>query len=123
MERLKEGAPIKMKSGDRGYSVSFYVDPEQKKILEDIRWREHKTFSEIVRKAVDEYISKHADGNDTFKLDKWSENPDFQITPAFDSASLTWSAFLKDCNKQELVDKSIKAKEILDKCHYFYKQK
>lgn len=118
---MKEGAPVKMKSGDRGFSCSFYVDPEQRKILEEIRWREHKSFSEIVRKAVDEFIKAHQQGNDTFRLDNWQDDPEFQAIPTILAHSTKWFSYLKDCPKEDLTQIAISAKNILRQIDHFRK--
>jgi hypothetical protein len=119
---LKEGAPVKMKSGDRGFSCSFYVDPEQRKILEEIRWREHKSFSEIVRKAVDEFIKSHQEGNDTFRLDKWQEDPEFQAVPTILAPTQKWYSYLNDCDKDDLTKIAVSAKNILKQIEYYRKK-
>ena len=46
-----------------------------------IRWREHKSMSEIVRKAINEYIEKHSEGNDSFRLDIWVNDSTFKAVP------------------------------------------
>ena len=98
---MKEGQPVKMGSGNRGFNVSLYVDPEQMKILEEIRWRERQSMSAIVRRAVQEYIKAHGSGNDTFRLDNWSEDPEFQAVPTVFSAHEYWTKYVDNCDKKE----------------------
>lgn len=81
MERVKEGRPTEMKSKRRGIPVSFYVDPEELEALDQIRWRERKSMSEMVRIAMDEYIRNHSEGNDSFTINKWIEDPNLQAIP------------------------------------------
>jgi hypothetical protein len=119
---MREGAPVKMKSGDRGFSCSFYVDPEQRKILEEIRWREHKSFSEIVRKAVDEFIIQHQEGNDTFRLDQWQDDPEFKAMPTLQAPTQKWYSYLNDCDKDDLTKIAVSAKNILKQIEYYRKK-
>jgi len=99
--REKVGQPIQMTSGKRGFNISLYVDPEQMKVLEEIRWREHQSMSSIVRRALTEYIKAHGAGNETFRLDNWQSNPTFQAVPTILSDNERWRSHLKDCNRDE----------------------
>jgi hypothetical protein len=78
---MKEGRPVEMKGKTRGMPYTFYIDPQEKESLEEIRWRERKSMSEIIRKAIDEYIRLHAEGNDTYTLDNWELNQTMQAIP------------------------------------------
>jgi hypothetical protein len=62
-------------------SVQGYIESEEREAFDEIRWREHKTESELLREAVQEYIRLHSEGNDTFKLDDWNLNPLKQAIP------------------------------------------
>lgn len=112
MIREKPGQPVKMGSGKRGVNISLYVDPEQMEVLEEIRWREHQSMSSIVRKAVQEYIKAHGSGNDTFRLDNWSEDPTFQVVPTIFSEPVKWFKYLQDCKPDERA-KILKAANII----------
>jgi len=68
----KVGHPTEMKSGKRGNNFSVYFDEQQIENIDEIRWREKKSRSEMVRIAVEEYIKNHKDGNNLFTLDKWN---------------------------------------------------
>jgi hypothetical protein len=72
--------------------------------LEEIRWREHKDLSEMLRLAVQEYIRNHAEGNDTFKLDDWETDPNFKAIPSLLGPDEKWSLCLKNCSDEELSD-------------------
>jgi len=98
------GQPIKMKSGKRGTNISVYADSEQMELVEEIRWREHLSKSELVRKALSEYLKAHANGNSTFKLDNWAENSNFRAIPTIMADSETWKSYLRDCGPEELRD-------------------
>jgi len=69
--------------------------------LEDIRWREHKDISEVIRLACQDYIKAHGAGNETFRLDNWQSNPDFRAVPTILSDNERWRSHLKDCNRDE----------------------
>jgi hypothetical protein len=97
----KAGQPVKMGSGKRGHNLSLYVDPEQMEVLEEIRWRERQSMSSIVRRALHEYIKAHGSGNDTFKLDNWREDPEFQAVPTLFSSQERWTAYIDQCDKKE----------------------
>lgn len=101
MIREKAGQPVKMGSGKRGFNISLYVDPEQMAVLEEIRWRERQSMSSIIRKAVQEYIKAHGAGNDTFRLDNWSQDPTFQAVPTIFSDPVNWFKYLSDCKPEE----------------------
>ena len=87
-----------MKSGKRGSNISLYVDLVEIEELDKIRWREHKSMSEIVRKAIVEYIEKHVEGNDTFKLDTWVQDSDFKAVPTISEKNKgKWIDYVKSC--------------------------
>jgi hypothetical protein len=66
---------------------SYYV-PENNESQETIkkfikiRWREHKSESELVMLAIKEYVLNHSDGNDAFTLDSFVKDPEMEATPA-----------------------------------------
>ena len=93
-----------MKSGKRGTNISVYADSEQMELVEEIRWREHLSKSELVRKALSEYLKAHANGNSTFKLDNWTDNPNFRAVPTIMADSEVWYNYLSYCNPDELRD-------------------
>jgi len=90
----KVGHPTEMKSGKRGNNFSVYFDEQQIENIDQIRWREKKSRSEMVRIAVEEYIKNHKDGNNLFTLDKWNTNPEFKAIPALLSNLTTWKNFI-----------------------------
>ncbi len=67
----------------------YLTNPKLIENLEKIKWREHKSQSQLGREAIEEYVKNHADGNDTFTLDQFQE-PDFKACPAFFRNSETW---------------------------------
>lgn len=98
----KVGHPTEMKSGKRGNNFSVYFDEHQIEHIDEIRWREKKSRSEMVRIAVEEYIKNHKDGNNLFTLDKWNNDPEFQAVPALLTNLDTWKTFiLENTSKEE----------------------
>lgn len=81
--------------------IGSVVELEEKEAIEDIGWREHKTLSEITRKAIIEYIKNHAEGNDTFKIDKFVENPDFMAVPTLLDNKEKWIKYYQDSNDKD----------------------
>lgn len=78
------------------------LEKEELEAFEEIRWREHLSLSELGRKAIVEYINAHGEGNDTFKLDSWNENPNFQAVPSILNPDWkTWKTYFEDCNKED----------------------
>lgn len=72
--------------------------------------------SELLRKIVTEYVSTHAEGNSTFKLDKWNEDPQFKAVPTILSRSETWYKYLQECSPQERLQIQIQANHINKQC-------
>lgn len=98
---MKEGRPVEMPNRQRGLAVSFYLDTDIATALNDIKWRERKSMSEIVRLAVQDYIKAHAEGNYSFKLDNWQVDPTFQAVPTILSDPIKWYDYLKECSPDE----------------------
>ena len=51
--------------------------------LDIIAAREGKRKSEIIVSLIEEYVKAHSAGNDSFKLDNWSEDPEFKAVPTY----------------------------------------
>jgi len=93
--------------------ASCYLEAQELNLLEEIRWREHKSESEIIRLAIQEYIKGHAEGNETFKLDTWNDNPDFQAVPTIHASLDKWGKYYDDCNPQEKIKLNVELTKIL----------
>ena len=98
---MEEGRPIKMSSGNRGTAISLYLDSTELKVLEEIRWRERKSLSAMVRMAIDEYLKNHAVGNDTYKIDEYVRDPEFQAVPAYFSDRETWKKHYENSSEKD----------------------
>jgi hypothetical protein len=82
-------------------NITSIVEKDEREKLEEIGWREHLSISEINRKAVQEYIKNHGDGNETFKLDQF-QDPNFVAMPAFMSPTGKWTEFVvKHADREE----------------------
>lgn len=108
----RRGKPISMPSKRRGLNYSLYLDEQQINVLEEIRWRERKSLSAIMRKAIEEYINNHAEGNDCFTLDKWQDDPNFKAVPSFLGDKSKWYEYINSCNDKECTDIGIMANHI-----------
>lgn len=93
------GQPRKYKNPIR---ISALLDGENVKLMDEIRWRERKSFNELLNKAISEYIKNHSEGNDAFKLDKWQEDPEFKAIPTLLSDPDKWFKYISECNDSEL---------------------
>lgn len=99
------GRPVEMKDNPRrrGTNYSFYLSEDQIQKLEEARWRERKSQSEIVREAIDDWLRSHSEGNSTFKLDKWQEDPEFKAVPTLLSSHEKWNKFLlENCSEEDI---------------------
>jgi hypothetical protein len=82
-------------------TITAYLEAEELAALEQIRWREHKGISDIIRLAVSEYVKAHAEGNECFRLDNWAADPDFKAIPTILSEPIKWFSYLSDCTPEE----------------------
>jgi hypothetical protein len=98
-EMGQPGAPRKYKNPRR---FTLWLDERLVSGMDEIRWRERKSFNEMLNKAVNEYIEHHKEGNDTFKLDTWQEDPDFKAIPTLLAAKEKWQRYVSECNNEEL---------------------
>jgi len=110
----RRGQPVKMPSRKRGLNYSIYLDEEQLNVLDEIRWRERQSKSAIIRKAIEEYINNHAEGNDCFTLDKWQEDPNFKAVPSLMSDKERWNKYVESCNDKEITELASKVTYIKD---------
>jgi len=83
-------------------TVGINLEKEEKDALKEIALRETGgDMSPIARKAILEYIKNHGEGNDTFKLEGWIENPEFQAVPTLFADYEKWTNYYKDSNPQD----------------------
>ena len=84
--------------------------------------RDGKAVSSLIQDFMEQYIKAHGEGNATFKLDTWTNNPSFKAVPTILSQSEKWFSYLKDCSKDELTDIAISCKDRLRQIEHFRKQ-
>lgn len=114
-EKREPGRPGEMKDNPRkrGTNYSFYLSEDQIEKLEEIHWREKKSVSEIAREAIDDWLRNHAEGNSTFRLDIWQEDPEFKAIPTLLSSQEKWNKYIEECcNDSELTNISVMANHI-----------
>ena len=94
-------------------SLSVVLEKAEFDAFEEIRWRERMSRSEIGRKAIQEYVKNHGEGNSTFKLDQF-QDPDFKAMPAFMTPMMKWTKFIDECvdTIKECKDIELKGKSI-----------
>jgi hypothetical protein len=102
--------------------IGIYLTPEEFEAFEEIRWRERKDKTELGREALLEYIKGHREGNDTFKIDDWKEDPSFQAVPSILTSWEKWKKYLEECDKRDffkvlkaLTDRRQQAIDIMNK--------
>ena len=105
----KVGRPKEVKGRRRGFNVSVYMDDVVMEALEEIHWRERKSISELVRLAVEEYAERHKEGNSSFKIDIWTQNPDFIAVPTMLASREKWQHYIAECNNKELTQLGVQS--------------
>jgi hypothetical protein len=81
--------------------INGYVEFAEKKMFQDIAKREHKSESELLRRIVVDYNIKHGAGNDTFKVDEWLEDPNFQVVPTLFANREKWINYYKNSSEKD----------------------
>lgn len=82
------------------------------KELDVIAVREDKTRSELVCDIIKDYVTAHSEGNNTFKLDNWQEDPEFKALPTLMSSKEKWSKYILECPDSECTDIGIMSSHI-----------
>jgi hypothetical protein len=82
-------------------AITAYLESEEFQALEDIRWRDHKDITQVIRAAVIDYVKAHGSGNETFRLDEWTKDPDFKAVPTILSDPQIWYRYLQDCTPED----------------------
>ena len=87
---------------------SVYISDD--KLLEDadkIRWRDHKSLSEIMNLALAEYVKNHKDGNEQYTLD----DPVI-CTPAFFREHKVWEKYMLGLKPNEENDHKFQIQQL-----------
>ena len=85
--------------------LTFYVPDEFKPIYKEFKRianREDRPVAEIIREMIGEYVKVHAEGNPSFELDKWVEQPEFVGDPALRETNEKWDKYLAQCDDKDL---------------------
>ena len=90
--------------------ISGTLEKAEFEALEEIRWREHKELTEVIRLAIQEYIRNHAEGNETFKMDDWQTDPNFKAIPSLFGADEKWKLCFQNSNFEERTKLMIRLK-------------
>ena len=77
---------------------SFYC-PDDKLLdkVNELKWKERKSFSQICISALIEYLEKHGDGNPNFTIEQFID-PNFKATPALFRSRGDWITYLELLN-------------------------
>lgn len=76
--------------------------------VEKIRWRDKKSISELVSRALEDYVKHHLDGNETYTLD----DP-IIATPAFFRSFSIWEKYYLGLKDNEEADHRFKLQELI----------
>ena len=101
---------MKMKKGNSIDSYCYPNDKEQ--FIEEfkvIATREGKSKSELLVSIMEDYVKAHGEGNATFKLDTWTEDPGFKAMPTLLGKDSSWFEYEKECTEEELTKIAIAA--------------
>lgn len=94
---------------------SFSYPADMRTILKEldiIAVREDKTRSELVCNLIKDYVKAHSEGNSTFKLDKWQEDPEFKAIPTLLSDPDKWFDYISECSDSELTKIGVMSNKI-----------
>lgn len=96
--------------------TSVTLEKEEEDAIEKIGWREHKSKTKMYRRAIQEYIRAHQEGNDTHTLDNWNDDPNFKAVPTILSRPEIWYKYLEQCSPKERTEIQIRAVSIKNQC-------
>ena len=87
------------------FITSLYVPDSKKDVmkkLEELAWRERKDLSPLIMTAIEEYLKVHGEGNPSYDILKWADEPNFKAYPAFASERKKWMEHLMQSNQKEI---------------------
>ena len=76
-------------------SYQWYLTDRRRTLLELVKKLPDaggQDFSQVMEKALEEYLQKHGEGNPAFQLEKWIEEPEFRAEPTFGENPAKWLA-------------------------------
>jgi hypothetical protein len=94
--------PGRPKQYDHRTIFSLSIEEQVLEEFKKIARREGKDMNRILHDHIQSYIKEHSEGNSQFRLDKWYQESDFKVTPAFLESSDKWSKYMEECDAKEL---------------------
>jgi hypothetical protein len=64
--------------------------------------RERKSVSELMRDVIEQYVKVHGEGNPSYELSKWVDQPEFIGDPAVREDNRKWDRYLEQCDMREI---------------------
>lgn len=110
---------MKLKKGSNIVG-SFSYPSEKEEVIRELRViaaREGKSQSNLICDIIEEYVKNHAEGNTTFKLDNWTEDPEFKAIPTLLSSEDKWSKYIEECNDKECTSIALMTNHIHKEIH------
>lgn len=94
---------------------SFSYPSEKEEVIRELRViaaREGKSQSNLICDIIEEYVKNHSEGNTTFKLDNWTEDPNFKALPTLLAPKEKWTKYVEECNDKECTSIALMANHI-----------
>lgn len=94
---------------------SFSYPINKSNILREFRViaaREGKSFSELMCEILEEYVKNHSQGNNTFRLDVWTEDPTFKVLPTLLAPTEKWNNYVDECSDDECTKIAVMANHV-----------
>jgi len=79
----------------------YFPDENEYDKINELAYKERKTFSQIVREALDDYCKSHGTENKSIDIEKYLENPEFLSTPNYFAEIKIWTPYLTKCSDVE----------------------
>ena len=105
---------MKMKKGNHIVNSFSYLSDKETimRELEVIAAREGKSKSNLLVELIEEYVKNHSEGNNTFKLDIWAQDPEFKALPTLLAPKEKWIDYIDTCNDDECTKIAIMANHV-----------
>ena len=92
----------------------YFPDENEYEKIKELAYKERKTFSQIVREALDDYCKSHGTENKSIDIEKFLENPEFLSTPNFFAEIKTWETYATKCTDAEFKKWSYQINDLLN---------
>jgi len=97
---------------------TFYVSSTDEEIIkrfDDIAWRERTSGSKLLLTVIKEYVKHHEDGNPSYSLDQFAEDPELKAVPAFFRNIEEWEKYLFELPSFEIKSIRSQAQSIISR--------